>query len=112
MRRTTQAVIRIVSCLVVVMFAISAFHAARERNLQSVCLQIGLMLSLIPYAVYPERSPFLHHGRQSVRDAVVSVSRDVELARRPGSLFISMSVGSMIFVGIGLALLVYDHFVK
>jgi hypothetical protein len=111
-KRTSRAVIRIASCLFVVELATLAFHAARERNLGSMCMQIGLILALVPYAAHPEWSPLFRHGRKSVGGAIVSVSQDIERGRRWGSLYVSMSVGALIFVGIGLGLVIYENFIK
>ena len=62
--------------------------------------------------VHSDRSPFLRHGRKTVGDAIVSLSQDLKRSRGPESLFISMGVGSMIFFGAGLALFVYEHFIR
>jgi hypothetical protein len=112
MRRAIHALIRIVGCFVLVWFSVAAFHSARERDLPALCVEIGFLLSGVPYVIYPQRSPFLHHGRKPVGDAIVSLREDLKRSGRPGSLFISMGVGSMIFFGAGLALLVYEHFVR
>ena len=112
MRRSIHAFIRIVGGFVLAWFAVAAFHSARERDLPALCIEIGFLLSGVPYVIYPERSPFLRHGRQTVGDAIVSSSQDMKRAGRPGSLFISMGVGSIIFFGAGLALFVYEHFFR
>jgi len=111
-RVITHVLIRIVSGLASIEFAIFAFHSARERNLPALCMQLGVMLSLAPYAIYPEQSPFLHHGKETIRNAIVSMSQNMQRAERPRSGFVSMSIGSMIFFGVGLALFFYDHFIK
>ena len=112
MRRATHALIRIVGGFVLVWSSVAVFHSARERDLPALCIEIGFLLSGLPYVIYPERSPFLHHGRKTVGDAIVSLSQDLKRSGRPGSLFISMGVGSMIFFGAGLALFVYEHFFR
>ena len=112
MRRAIHALIRIVGGFVLVWFAVAAFHSARERDLPALCVEIGFLLSGVPYVIYPERSPFLPYGRQAVDDAIVSLSQDMKRAGRSRSLFISMGVGSIIFFGTGSALFVYEHFIR
>lgn len=112
MRRATHALIKIVGGFVLVWSSVAAFHSARERDLPALCVEIGFLLSAMPYVIYPERSPFLHHGRKTVGDAIVSLSQDLKRSGPTGSLFISMGVGSMIFFGAGLALFAYEHFVR
>ncbi len=112
MRRAVHALIRIVGAFVLVCSSVAAFHSSRERDLPALCVEIGFLLSGVPYVIYPERSPFLHHGRKTVGDAVVSLSQDLKRPGRPGSLYISMGVGSMIFFGTGLTLFVYEHFIR
>ena len=112
MRRPIHTLIRIVGGFVIVWFSVAALHSARQRDLPTLCVEIGFLLSGVPYIVYPERSPFLHHGRKSVGDGIVSLSQDLKRSGHPGALFISTGVGSVIFFGAALALFVYEHFVS
>jgi hypothetical protein len=77
MRRAIHALIRIVGGFILVWFSVAAFHSAREGDLPALCVEIGFLLSGLPYVIYPERSPFLHHGRKTVGDAIVSLRQDL-----------------------------------
>jgi len=49
MRRATHALIRIVGGFVLVWSSVAVFQSARERDLPALCIEIGFLLSSLPY---------------------------------------------------------------
>ena len=86
MRRPIHTLIRIVGGFVLVWFSVAAFHSARQRDLPTLCVEIGFLLSGVPYVVYPGRSPFYTMEKKCWRRHSFAEPGS-ETFRAPGSAF-------------------------